>query len=235
MIKPIHLALVLATFSLTISPARAAEPVPIESDDPVAVDLTITAATDYRFRGVSLTSNNPVLQVDLSVTHESGVYLSFFGSNIADNGGAGLETDFGVGYSRQCGPVEVDVNAMYYLYPGVRADNYAEFSARMSTQAGSLEVGLNAAYAPSQHALGGHDNRYFSLDATLPIKNSPLSLSTSFGIEDGAFASAKRDWSLGINADLDRFTFGIMYVDTARNGGDPNAKAGVLASVAGKF
>jgi tetrahydromethanopterin S-methyltransferase subunit E len=83
--------------------------------------------------------------------------------------------------------------------------------------------------------LGGEDNRYFSVDASLAIKNTPLSLAGSFGIEHGAFGSSKRDWSFGLNADFDRFTLGVSYYDTARSGGDPNGKASLVGWLTAKF
>ena len=56
----------------------------------IDVDLSVTMASDYRFRGVTLSDFDPVIQPDLTVFHESGVYLNVWGSNIADNGGANL-------------------------------------------------------------------------------------------------------------------------------------------------
>lgn len=220
---------------LAASPAHAREaPVPGETA-PVEIELTMAAASDYRFRGVSLTNQKPALQVELSAAHETGLYVAFFGSNVASNGGAGLEADFGIGYAVQAGPIAIEISAMHYMYPGSGQDNYTELSGRLSTNAGPLELGLTAAYAPPQDALGRQDNRYFSLDAKLPIEHTPVSLTGSVGIEDGAFAAAKRDWSLGVQADCERFAFGISYVDTARSGGDQNAAAGLVLSMSAAF
>ena len=53
-----------------------------ESDEQAVSPLvtTLTFASDYRFRGISQTFNNPVLQLDSIYTAESGLYLGIFGS-----------------------------------------------------------------------------------------------------------------------------------------------------------
>ena len=54
------------------------------------VAFTLTAVTDYRYRGLSLSNKKPALQAELSVGHHSGLYTRLWGSSIADNGGAAI-------------------------------------------------------------------------------------------------------------------------------------------------
>jgi hypothetical protein len=43
---------------------------------------TVTAVSDYDFRGVSLSATDPALQASLDWAHDSGLYLGIWGSNI---------------------------------------------------------------------------------------------------------------------------------------------------------
>lgn len=202
---------------------------------PVVVDLTLAALSDYRFRGLSLTERKPAAQATITASHRTGLYAFVFGSNVADNGGAGLEVDLGAGFATSLGPVGIDLNAMYYAYPGASSANYAELGSRASIGTGSVELGLSVSYAPPQAALGDESNVYAALDAHSAIPGTPIRLDVSFGIEDGAFGEARRDWAVGLSGTKAGFDIGLTYTDTARAGGDPNAEPSLVLSVARTF
>lgn len=59
-----------------------------------------SVTTDYRFRGVTQTQNDPALQGGFTLGHASGLYFGLWGSNV--NFGAGtpnLELDPSIGYA----------------------------------------------------------------------------------------------------------------------------------------
>jgi uncharacterized protein (TIGR02001 family) len=195
--------------------------VPAGKEDPFSIDLSLAAVSDYRFRGISLSNKDPAFQPSVTLTHKSGLYSSVWGSNIADNGGDNIEVDLVGGYSGQTGSVSYGINATYYLYPGASGLNYVEFIGTAGADVGSAKIGVTVGYVPKQKNLGDLDNFYIAVNGSLPIRGTPISLTGSFGIEDGAFASAKRDWSVGVNADVAGFTLGVSYVDTARIATNP--------------
>ena len=57
---------------------------PCLADGPVNVSGTLTLVSDYRFRGISLSDEDPALQVSLAVDHESGYYGAVWGSTLDD-------------------------------------------------------------------------------------------------------------------------------------------------------
>ncbi|MFX9672963.1 TorF family putative porin, partial [Acinetobacter baumannii] len=61
---------------------------------------SVAATTDYRFRGVTQSSNNPAIQGGFTFSHKSGAYLSLWGSSV-DFGvtGNSTETDVALGYT----------------------------------------------------------------------------------------------------------------------------------------
>lgn len=226
-------AFALAAVSAT-SPAFAADEE--EAAKTFDIELTLAGVSDYRFRGLSLTDIDPAFQPEIVITHESGIYGSIWGSNVADNGGDDIEVDLVAGFSKEIGKIAVDINATYYLYPGAGSTNYIEFIGNVSTAMGPGTVGLTVAYAPSQSHIGNVDNVYVMLDGSLPVGSSPFSLTGSFGFEDGAFGDNKKDWSLGVTADVGGFTLGASYVDTAHASAFGRiAKAGAVFSISRTF
>ena len=105
-----------------------------------------------------------------------------------------------------------------------------------STPVGNGEVGLTFGYVPSQDNTGNQDNTYVAIDGSMPLGDTPLSLNGSFGFENGAFGDNKKDWSLGVSAELGIVTLGVAYVDTAhaRDFGSI-ADAGVVVSASMTF
>lgn len=192
-----------------------------EEEEPAAeweIDAEIGAFSDYRFRGISLSSKDPQVTAEISVAHESGLYAGVWASNVALNNGADdVELDLYAGYAADMGGATLDVGAVYYLYPGNSDFNYVELLASVAFAAGPGEITLGAAYAPSQSNIGSEDNTYFYISGDLPIGETPLSVHGTFGIENGAFGDNKRDWLIGASYDLGSgITATVDYVDTAR-------------------
>lgn len=182
------------------------------------VDGEVGVFSDYRFRGISLSSKDPQVTAELSVSHESGLYAGVWASNVAiDDGADDVEIDLYAGYATDVGALSLDVGAVYYLYPDYSDFNYVELLASVGTAVGPGTITVGAAYAPSQENLGDEDNTYFYISGEMPLGDSPLSLHGTFGIEDGAFADNKKDWLIGASYDIGSgFTATVDYVDTAR-------------------
>jgi uncharacterized protein (TIGR02001 family) len=202
---------VLLPFLAMATPAFAQEE-PEGPPDPLSIDFTLAAFSDYRFRG-------------LTATLASGFYASIFASNIAENPGDDIEIDLIAGFSKDIGKVSAGINATYYVYPGFSSINYVEFIGTLGTAVGPGEVGLTLGYSPKQDNIGDQDNVYVALNGSVPIKGTPFSLTGSVGYEDGAFGDKKKDWLLGVTADVAGFTLGASYIDTKRGGplGDATA------------
>jgi uncharacterized protein (TIGR02001 family) len=227
--------LALTTALIAVTPAYAADDAEEEKEasGPIDVEVTLAAVSDYRFRGVSLSGKDPAFQPSITVTHESGFYVSAWGSNIADNGGDDVELDLIAGFGGG-DALSYDLNLTYYVYPGASAANYAEIIGKLGTTIGPVELGGTLAYAPSQDGTGNQDNVYVGGNASLGIPNTPLKLNASLGLEDGAFGDKKTDWSLGATLDIAGFTLGASYVDTNRLVGG-QGKAGAVFSVSYTF
>ena len=76
-----------------------------EASEPLAVTGGVTLITDYRFRGVTQTNEDPAIQGTINFNHESGFYAGVWASTI--DGGLDGSTPALTGY----GDAEVDLYA----------------------------------------------------------------------------------------------------------------------------
>lgn len=200
--------------------AYAQEEAAEEAAGPIDVSVEVGVASDYRFRGLSLSGGGPELTASITVEHESGLYASAWGSNVdLGLGGADdLELDWTAGFSKDVGAVNIDVGAIYYSYVKHSDFNYVEGFASVGTAVGPAEVRVGVAYAPKQDNLGGQDNTYVYISGDMPLGKGPFSVHGTFGYENGAFGVHKKDWLLGAGVDLGGgLNLSVDYVDTARD------------------
>ncbi|QPQ55007.1 hypothetical protein IC614_11990 [Allosphingosinicella flava] len=182
----------------------------------VSVDADVTVMSDYRFRGVSRSGEDPALQG--SVTVSSGAfYAGVQGTTLNDVADYGdVQLDLYGGYSTQVGPgLSVDAGIQYYLFPGGDGDtDYAEPYASLSYQLGPIEATAGAKYAWAQDAIGDEDMLYLfgGLEAGIPATG--VTVSAQAGRQDwGAFGSYW-NWSVGARKSFGPINAGIRYVDT---------------------
>ena len=237
--------------------ALAALSVPALAQDEPTSAITVTGnaavVSDYRFRGISQTDKRFALQGGITVTHESGFYVSTWGSSIDDYVAAGSdqELDLIAGYSRTFGAATVDVGVLYYYYPGSGGANtdFVEPYASVKGTFGPATAKLSAAYAPKSRALsvdGGltrEDNLYVAGDLSASIPNTPLGVSAhlghSFGPSYLTIGKEYTDWNIGATYTWSHLTFGVSYVDTDKSLYSPSgrniSKAGVVGSITASF
>ncbi len=203
-----------------------------ETDPPSALTIngTATVVSDYRFRGISQTNKKPAIQASITLTHESGLYASVWGSSIDDYvaAAADQEIDLIAGFKKSFGATTLDVGAVYYYYPGSSQiipgynSDFLEPYVAVSHAVGPVTAKITANYAPKQKALdfgfGKEDNLYGALDLSAGIPNTPVSLSGHLGRSfSKSFLSAGQkytDWSVGASVTHKAISVGITYVDT---------------------
>jgi hypothetical protein len=110
-----------------------------EEDEGWSIGGTITGTTDYVFRGVSQTAEDPALQGSIDIGHSSGFYAGVWGSNVdfeVPGDGINTEIDVYVGWVFSLpSEVELDLQAVRYIYPGSNSGfniDYNEYIAALS-------------------------------------------------------------------------------------------------------
>ena len=216
-LKLAAMGVAMSAFAISAPAFAQDEAAEAEASGPITLTGGIAVVSDYRFRGVSLSDKDIAVQPYLTVKHESGFYVGVWGSNLAENTGDDVEVDLYAGFAGG-DAVTYDIGATYYVYPGVSSFNYVEFTGKLGTTVGPATLGGQVSYVPSQDNTGNTDNIYVATNAAIGIPDTPLTLTGSVGIEDGAFTtgSNKLDWSLGLTGVVNGFTLGVAYVDTDR-------------------
>lgn len=241
--------ILLGGLALAAAPAFAQDTAP-----PKAFTVTggATVVSDYRFRGVSQTNRKAAVQATATVTHESGFYVSFWGSSIDDYvaNGSDQELDLIAGWSHTfASGVKLDGGVLYYYYPGGGSakTDFVEPYADLSYTFGPVSAKVTAAYAPKQRALTigarpREDNFYLASDFSAGVPTTPISLTAHVGHTFGqsyiSIGKGYTDWNLGASATFDHLTVGISYVDADKDLYLANrnlSRSGVVASVGVSF
>lgn len=248
---------------------RAIEPVDLaaaskaEDDTPaITISGAATLTSDYRFRGVSQSDEGMAVQGGITISHESGLYVGAWGSNLSGwgtFGGANMELDLIAGYKFGIGEGTLDTGIVWYMYPsGADTTDFAELYAKLSGSVGGLGLTAGVAYAPKQEALGNafpvgapadpgdkEDNLYLSGDATYGLGDLPVTLKAHIGYSDGnpglgpngtsiAPTGTYLDWSLGVDiVPISGLTLSAAYVDTDISEAEANLIRPNFATLAG--
>jgi uncharacterized protein (TIGR02001 family) len=213
---------------------------------------SLTLLSDYRFRGVSRSDEDPAVQAALSLTHISGLYAgatattlqgldSFRLRDPAFRDLGDVELDLYAGYgARLGGGFGLDAGLLYYLFVGGDgATDYVEPYASLTYLIGPADFTLGARYAPSQDAIGNEDMLYLFGQADVSIPFRPWRFSALVGHQDWGRYGGYWTWSLGVEHRLALgrgadAAIGLRYVDTSlpsRSGQD----AGLVASLGFSF
>lgn len=225
----------------------------------ITINGSATVVSDYKFRGISQTDGNFAVQGGITISHESGFYIGTWGSSIDDyvtaHGTAHQELDLIAGFKKTVGGATFDIGAVYYVYPGTRAEgdpsssDFIEPYASISYALGPVTAKGTVNYAPKQKALAldqrgpKNDNVYIAGDLSGAIPNTPIGLTAHLGHTFGpswlSIGKEYTDWSLGATYTYKALTFGVSYVDTDGDfitpSGKNASKGGVLGSIGVSF
>ena len=192
-----------------------------ETGGPITISGSAALASQYRFRGISLSDEDPALQAGITASHASGFYVGAWGSSLAgfgSFGGSNIELDLYGGYKMDLGTATLDAGLLWYTYPGTDGTDYAEPYASISGALGPATAKLGVAYAPDQRAIGSEDNWYVYGDLASAIPETPLTLRAHLGYSTGNSALTPAgnylDWLVGADYSWKSLTLGIAYVDT---------------------
>ena len=187
----------------------------------LSFSANVTLTSDYLFRGLSLSDNDPAIQGGFDAEHTSGVYAGVWASSIepvgtiddgvnsAPFGTSEAEIDVYIGWAGDLGPVGVDVGVVEYMYPGAKPDaDYTEFYVGGSGEIGPVGVGLT--YYDSDDFDG---QQTWELTGEVPV--GMVTLSAVWGTNDFDTAGADYDWwGIGASTELGGFEFALQYQDT---------------------
>lgn len=175
-----------------------------------------TGTSDYVFRGISQSDNDPAIQGGADVTYGL-FYAGIWGSSIdyaADNN---IELDYYVGITPSYMGVSFDFGYIYYNYPDADFNDYWELKAAASGEIlPKLTAGGTFYWAPD----AGYDWYVYegSLSYELPkFAMFTPTVSGLVGYTDFQDANVGTDytyWNAGLGLGVDNISFDLRYWDT---------------------
>jgi len=192
------------------------------AEGPFSANVGVTS--DYRFRGVSQSAQDPAFQAGADYAHPGGLYLGIWGSTIDFDAGPGadpdasLEVDLYGGYKWTAAGVEWDVGFIHYAYPGSESSFDLPFT---EIYFGGTYGAFFAKYYYTSDYTGptSEGAYYLTAGAEFDIGNE-LTLGLSVGQSggdgiDATFGDSYTDYRIGVSRDYAGLTFDLSYVDTS--------------------
>lgn len=205
-------ALVAALALVLAAPAFAAD-----EESPFSGSLDFYS--DYTFRGISQTNEDPALQLTLDYAFESGLYVGTFLSNVdfVDGDGADYEVDLYVGWGAEVSEdIAVDLQLVRYIYPGTNSGfdyDYNELIGAITfSELVTFQIGYsNDAFAADETGI------YYGVSGSYGLPWWDLSLDLSLGYYDldDIAGDSYTDYSVGVSREFGYVSAALAYVDTS--------------------
>jgi uncharacterized protein (TIGR02001 family) len=195
----------------------AAGPV-LAQDSPHSFTISGWLVSDYLFRGVSQTDEDPAIQAAFDYAHESGFYAGIWGSNV-DFGDTGVEYDTYIGFNHAFNDTLTgDIQLVRYNYSGLDADfEYNELIAKLTVN------GMITGVLGYSNDVFNSDETgiYYGLTGSFELPNE-FKLNANVGLYDLDDAVAGEDsyvdYGIGISRAFGPAEFSLGYYGTNDDG-----------------
>jgi len=190
---------------------------------PWSVEGSLAVVSDYVWRGVSQSQEDPAGQFELTFSHESGFYIGTWGSTVDFTGpgdeddGINVEVDLIVGYTHEFSDtLSLDLNAQRYFYPGAKDGydiDFNEFTAALSF-GGNYTAAIT--YSDDAIKLGG-SSLYYSLGGEWELGDSGFTLAAGVGYYDldDAIGEGYTDYTISLGKSVGPIDLTLWYTDTS--------------------
>lgn len=205
------------------------------------LSANLSVASQYRYRGLMQTNNQPAVQGGFDFSHESGFYLGNWNSNVSwlSDGNADvsapIEMDFYGGYKgRLFDTVPFDLGVLQYYYPGDYPSGHTSpDTTELYAGAGYGPVFVKYSYAVTNLFGFAHSDgsQYVDLSGNFDTGVWGLTVNTHVGyqyvrnVDDASYW----DWKLGLTKDFGNgWSASAAYLDT-------NADRAVYTNAKGRY
>ena len=211
--KAMKIALAAAAATVALSGAAMAEE--------LKLSYNIGVTSDYVFRGVSQTMEDPAIQGGVDATYGIG-YAGVWASNVdfgTDDPTA--EIDLYAGVRPTIGDTSLDLGVLYYGYAkdkgAAGSYSYVELKAAASRAVGPATFGLAVYYSPEYPTDLGK-SLYYEVNGSVPVMDK-LTLSGALGHQEIDKSGDYATWNLGLTYALtDKLGLDLRYHDTDEHG-----------------
>ena len=170
--------------------------------------------SDYNWRGITQTGQDPALHGSIDYAHDSGFYAGVWASNVdfGDCCDESVETDIYLGFSGG-ETITWDVGGVYYLYPGADSIDFWELYAGVGWKWLSGKISWSDDFGNyDESAIYLEGNAEVELPANFGL-NAHVGYSDGDGIQAAYGEDNYFDWSVGVSYTLGHFDLGLAWVD----------------------
>ncbi|MEZ5441638.1 MAG: TorF family putative porin [Lysobacterales bacterium] len=205
------------TALLTALALVIAAPAHAEDESPFSGSLDFVS--DYAFRGISQTNEDPALQLGVEYGFESGLYVGSWASNVdfVDGDGADFELDIYLGWGTDLTEnVAFDVQLLRYIYPGTSSGVDYDYNELIGSVTFSEAVTFTLGYSNDVFA-SDETGIYYAVSGSYGLPWWELSLDLSLGYYDldDTVGDSYTDYSIGVSREFGAVTAGLTYIDTS--------------------
>ncbi|MBT8141402.1 MAG: hypothetical protein HKN88_00385 [Gammaproteobacteria bacterium] len=175
----------------------------VADDDPISANVAIS--TDYVWRGVSQTLENPAISGGFDFAPTDNWYVGVWGSNVDFGDVENMEFDIYAGWTTELdNGLGIDIGFIQYLYFDSAGDvDFNEFYAGLSHSGFSGTISYD----------GDSKWTYYDLGYEYELANG-VGLAAHIGNYDLDSAGDYTDYSLGVSASLAGLDYALTYHDT---------------------
>ena len=182
---------------------------------------SVALTSDYKFRGITQTSNSAAIQGSLTASHDSGAYATVWGSSV-DGLTGGSEMDFMFGYAGESGDISYDVGVMRYAYPGANSGNAGGAEPDYNEVYGSVAAygaKLGVAYSDDYFAETGKFSYVYASYGT-EVKGFGLAASVGYNklYDSGQFFAGTDDdyidYKVAVSKEIEGIGLEVAYIGT---------------------
>jgi uncharacterized protein (TIGR02001 family) len=189
---------------------------------------SITATSDYRFRGVSQNDRNVAPQGSLNLDGPDGWYAGTWASKIDFNDGRNTSIEWDIWFGKHFdlgGDTDLNIQPYYYAYPNHDSDeagfhySYFELITTLTKKFGDVTLAGTVAWSPNWFSESG---TAWWLNANIAYAlNEWLSLSGNLGRQSAHDFNSTTGagypyyvWDAGVTATWKQFALDLRYADT---------------------
>ena len=164
-----------------------------------SVTANVSFASDYIWRGMTQTGDDPAISGGFDYEADSGFYAGIWGSNVNFSSGAGSELDFYFGYALETDfGLGVDISYVDFMYPGDSALDFQELGVGLSYE------GFGFGYYAGQDGAADYMDFSYELGA----------ISLSYGDYDGVGSN----FLVSYGFDCGEYYCSLAYSDFSNDG-----------------
>jgi uncharacterized protein (TIGR02001 family) len=224
--------MILALGGAALADGYSTKDAPPEEGRKFSYSVTIGGTSDYVFRGISQTNEDPAFQAAIDASY--GIfYAGIWGSNVDFDPADSTEIDLYAGIKPVWGPVTFDLGVLYYWYPGADDSaaeiDYVEFKAGYSLVSPwikGLVSGTTLYWTPDNT---GETGDVFTIESAAAYSLPSFGIFTptisgAYGSVYGEFNDGftvgggtedeYKYWNVGLALAVEKFTFDFRYWDT---------------------